>query len=304
MSISSLSNEALVEELKKLRRIERETSADILLYLSEIDRRQFYRDLGYSSLFSFCREALGYSEGGAQRRILAARALKDNPEIYKLLREGKVSLCSVANVSKVIGPGNKESILSEIQGKSKLEVQKIAASYQGPVFVKKKETIKVLSVIDALPLFQETTPETCYTVTLQVDDEFMALVDKAKASIGPQPMSEVLRRTLKAFVTKKFRKSRRPLKRSRYIPQSIRADVYNRDNHQCAFVSGSGHRCQETHGLQIDHIIPFSKGGSNTASNLRLLCRAHNQLLAEKLLGKEFMRSKRKSPPPVAVHQE
>lgn len=34
--------------------------------------------------------------------------------------------------------------------------------------------------------------------------------------------------------------------------------------------------CAETENLQVDHIVPLSKGGSNHVANLQLLCQYHN----------------------------
>jgi 5-methylcytosine-specific restriction enzyme A len=62
-------------------------------------------------------------------------------------------------------------------------------------------------------------------------------------------------------------------KRSRSIPTSVRVDVLKKDNCRCVFC---GATAQETQ-LQIDHIIPFSKGGSNDLSNLQTLCRECNR---------------------------
>jgi len=82
-----------------------------------------------------------------------------------------------------------------------------------------------------------------------------------------------------------------------YIPSAIREEVAKRDNEQCAFVSEDGKRCESKHALEFDHIVPVAKGGATKADNLRLLCRAHNQLEADRKLGKSFMSSKRQRRP-------
>jgi hypothetical protein len=58
-------------------------------------------------------------------------------------------------------------------------------------------------------------------------------------------------------------------------------------------VSEDGTLCPETRGLEWDHIVPVARSGDSRASNIRLRCRAHNQLEAEKAFGKQFMQSKR-----------
>ena len=69
----------------------------------------------------------------------------------------------------------------------------------------------------------------------------------------------------------------KPVKSSRYIPALIRQYVWKRDQGCCQYVDKeTGKICQSTFAIQIDHIHPFSLGGSNEAANLRLLCRAHN----------------------------
>jgi len=55
----------------------------------------------------------------------------------------------------------------------------------------------------------------------------------------------------------------------------------------------SGQRCPERKGLQFDHELEVARGGEASASNIRLLCPAHNQHAAERTFGSEFMRHKR-----------
>jgi hypothetical protein len=53
--------------------------------------------------------------------------------------------------------------------------------------------------------------------------------------------------------------------RSRAIPAAVKEEVWARDNGRCA-------ECGAAEDLHYDHEIPLSKGGANTAQNIRLLC--------------------------------
>jgi 5-methylcytosine-specific restriction endonuclease McrA len=77
--------------------------------------------------------------------------------------------------------------------------------------------------------------------------------------------------------------------KSRHIPKAIRDQVYARDGGRCTFVGKDGRRCNCRWELEIDHIIPFARGGDKSPENLRLLCRRHNMIEAERVYGKELM---------------
>lgn len=57
--------------------------------------------------------------------------------------------------------------------------------------------------------------------------------------------------------------------RSRHISESVRHEVWRRDQGRCC-------ECGSKENIEFDHIIPFSKGGSNTARNIQLLCESCN----------------------------
>ncbi|TAF53678.1 MAG: HNH endonuclease [Oscillatoriales cyanobacterium] len=60
----------------------------------------------------------------------------------------------------------------------------------------------------------------------------------------------------------------KPTPRARLSPD-VRQYVLNRDRHQCQ-------SCGQSINLQIDHIIPLARGGSNDLSNLQTLCQTCN----------------------------
>jgi 5-methylcytosine-specific restriction endonuclease McrA len=67
----------------------------------------------------------------------------------------------------------------------------------------------------------------------------------------------------------------------RHVPNEVRRRVVERDGGCCTFIGTDGHRCSSRAFLQLHHEIAFAHGGGETFDNLRLLCAAHNRLLAE-----------------------
>ena len=56
----------------------------------------------------------------------------------------------------------------------------------------------------------------------------------------------------------------------RYFPPQVKISVWRRDEGKCV-------KCGSQEKLEYDHIIPVSKGGSNTERNIQLLCEKCNR---------------------------
>lgn len=64
--------------------------------------------------------------------------------------------------------------------------------------------------------------------------------------------------------------------RIRFISDEVKEFVWRRDRAKCV-------KCGSQNNLEFDHIIPFSKGGSNTARNIQLLCERCNRAKKDRI---------------------
>lgn len=81
--------------------------------------------------------------------------------------------------------------------------------------------------------------------------------------------------TYLAYFSKMFKLLESQIKREP-IPQNVQDRIWNRDGGTCV-------KCGSNKNLEFDHIIPFSKGGSNTYRNLQLLCQTCNRSKSNKI---------------------
>jgi len=168
------------------------------------------------------------------------------------------------------------------------------------------------------PLKQTQILKKKFKLEFAVDPECLKKIEEAKVLLSKKypegvPLGTLLEEALDAYLNKQSperkkkrrekrkakqqskKKEKQPghhtnTKRSRHIPQAVQDEVYARDKGCCTFVGPDGMRCNSTWNLEIDHIIPFAKGGANTISNLRLLCAKHYNFEAERVYGRQFIK--------------
>jgi hypothetical protein len=126
------------------------------------------------------------------------------------------------------------------------------------------------------------------------DGDLARIVELAVDLLVDKTMKQKFAQTRAAKKPRAIKQARQRRKvRSRYIPRAVVREVHERDAGQCTFVSSDGRRCSERAFLEFHHHdIPYAKGSEATAANIRLVCRGHNALFAERDFGRTFMRSK------------
>jgi 5-methylcytosine-specific restriction endonuclease McrA len=151
------------------------------------------------------------------------------------------------------------------------------------------------------------------TVSQETHDKLRHAQSLLAHAVPSGELAEVLDRALDALIAKLERQkfaatdkpgTARPSSNPRHIPAHVRRAVRKRDDTRCTYVSADGHRCEARKLLEYDHEVPLARGGMTCVANVRLRCRAHNQLEAERTFGAGFMEEKRGLPAPSQAEQQ
>lgn len=280
-----MNDDKLLAETSELVAREREISVRVILNFIEIEKRSLFAQRGFSSIWEMATKFFGYSEGAAYRRVAASRFLRDLPDAEKLLLSGKLSLTVAAQAQTFVERTkmSKDKVLEHVVGKSSREAER-ALLELAPETLPRESVRPVTSEHSELRLVIHNALkeklDQLKGLLSHVDPRmtYVSLVDHL-ADIGLKKHDPAQRRRRKAPSA--------PKSDRRDIPKGLKTQVWQRDNGQCTFTDPiSGRRCESRHFLEVDHIYPWALGGAHELSNLRLLCRTHNQLCAEAFFGK------------------
>lgn len=310
--LSKLPDLEVLSRLERLVKSERKIMHLILWHVLEVDTRKLFLLRGYNSLYAYLNQHLGYSESSAYERMQAARVLKIVPEVSEKLEDGSLNLTQLVKVEKSIKQEKKlgkpvtlektKKLLSKLENKTGYETQKIIATEmnQAPVTNQKITPQKDGSVRIEFTLSAEQNEILKKAQNLHShvipDNNLADLITKlAKDSIqkveGKKPKSEPKNKSQKEELNET-----QPMMPSfglepesesnqrKYIPAKVKRVLFQRAGHACEYVQPeTNKRCDSCYQLQIDHIIPVAKGGTNEFHNLRALCGVHNRAEAERM---------------------
>src|SRR6187431_3090312 len=99
-----LGNTELLAGLSELVQQSNVLTARVVAHLVELEKRLLHLELGFSSLFAYCVEALGMSEGSAGRRVTAVRVCRRFPEAFERVARGELHLCALCALAPHLNP--------------------------------------------------------------------------------------------------------------------------------------------------------------------------------------------------------
>ncbi len=106
---------------------DRSCTADLLVYIGEIDRRKLYLEHAYPSMFAFCTKRFRMSEAVAAKRIRAGRAACAFPCILGMVRRGELHLSGVHQLAGHLTEENHREVLRRAKHRSMREIDVLIA---------------------------------------------------------------------------------------------------------------------------------------------------------------------------------
>jgi hypothetical protein len=103
----------------------------------------------------------------------------------------------------------------------------------------------------------------------ELEDTISYILAIKSANPLPSIRADQMQRTPTTKAARDFPTPDEPKTRREAIPRSVQREVWQRDGGRCV-------ECSSRELLCFDHIVPFSRGGSNTVRNIQLLCERCN----------------------------
>jgi len=324
--LHELSDERLLGSLRELLAAEGRSEARIVAHLAEVDARRIHLKAAAPSLFEYCQKQLGLSDNQAYYRIAAARVAQRFPVLFELLERRAIHLTNIAPLAKHLTAENHLELLGEAGRLSKRELLRwLARRYPQPEVsshicklpgseLAARRLVPHGGAVSAGPTGSlEPRSEGLYRLQLNTPERVKAKLELARdlmSHANPSgDLALVVERGLDLLIAQlqkaRFGQTSRPARTKRvelehqaedfdrsksssrrHVPRETRRRLVERDGSCCSFVGDDGTRCTARAFLEVDHRQPWARGGSDELENLRWLCRAHNQLQAERDFGK------------------
>jgi hypothetical protein len=266
-----MNNQEIHQQLITLTQLERKTLAEILELLRLNFKRKVFAKMGYSHLTKYMIKELGYSESAAWRRWNALKITEEMPEAKKLLESGALNLSTVTKLSmhmKGASVEEKRKALNLIKNKTIAESEKSLFELTG------RSTAKQESL--------QRTSENTQRLSVILFDQTIDKMNRLKQLMQKTQTADVLNYALDCAlksVTARPVKVAKSSSVARVARGNLRQQVLKRDSHVCQYPG-----CDEKKYLQLDHRIPFSKGGITTFENMMVLCSTHNRFKSSNFL--------------------
>lgn len=287
MNLKQLSLVELDVRMKTLVQKERDLLHEVLLTIKEIDSRKTYLELGFGSLFDYLTQGIGYSEGSTQRRIDAARLLKELPQIADRIQTGEIKLNQISLLQKAarevfktqsvkVSAQDKLDLLTTLSTKNHSESQKeIAAYFDLPVVEQTKQKMQANESVRIE-----------FTLSKEAFEKLKQAQEHMSHSVPNQDLAMFLEHICDKIIKHKTStRNSAATVAAKTLSTSLKKKVVSQDK-CCQYKSPiTGKLCGNKWFHQVDHKQSLWAEGKNEIKNLQVLCAQHNKLKYRKEAG-------------------
>lgn len=278
MNFTKLSTAELQHVIVGVMKTENLLQAKILAIMCEAERRKVYSALQCESLYHFLTEKLQIEKEYAYGLSRAVRVARDLPETIDKVAAGVMSLGDLKKFERFW----KKNRIECVEKKSVMirDFENLNSCERLSYFTSLHEHAG--PPMDLIKLYNSDYKRLYLSLTHQTVDK----IHKVKNLIYPkgagnfESMLSFMADTTLEKVDRLERKDKsyKEGTYSRHIPEALKNAVWKRAQGKCENCSGE-------FSLEVDHAIPFARGGTNDLWNLRLLCRNCNQRASFEVFG-------------------
>ena len=330
--LKSLSDDELLRRLSDVLKQSRRIESVLVAHIAEVDVRRLFAREASPSMFQYCIDELHLSKAEAYLRIGVARASRRHPMLLTMLGDGRLHLSGIVELAPHLTDANCDEVLARATHKTKAAIKELVAEIAPkpdvPSVVRKLPKRKAKSTSQpknelrpdgvtsptpapeapVKPAVVEPLAASRYKVMFTASGELRDKLERLTALMPGNDLASIVEAAvtekLERLEVKRFGKTKKPRKSLedadtspgvRGIAAPVRRFVWERDSGRCTFVAGHGRRCTARDGLHFHHDEPYGVGGDRSSKNVRLLCKTHNDYMAELDYGKEKMDQYRRS---------
>jgi hypothetical protein len=127
-TLTHLEDHELVSNLKSLLARSHGITAAILAHIAEVEARRIHLGAGYPSMHAYCVHELGLSDDAANKRIHAARAARQHPELFSAVSDGRLHLTAVNLLASYLTTVNADDLIAAATRRTRREIEELLAA--------------------------------------------------------------------------------------------------------------------------------------------------------------------------------
>jgi hypothetical protein len=297
----------LDQELATKLTSERAHTIETILLIAEIEQRQTFVELGFSSTWDYLRRIHHQSDTMIHYRLGCARAVNRFPQVLEPLRDGRLCMTTLAELMRAMTEDNCDELLNRALGKSSREAKRIVAA-EKPKHVPQREVRRSLVAPQVTQsVGSEVLTESLTRMYFTVDREYDELEKEVRAALSHKMPRASLLDLIKEGYRAAIRESKKrkgivdkpratKIAKQGKISQSVKRIVEKRDSGRCQWRSEDGGICGSTYRVEFHHIQDRAKGGEGTPENIIQLCEKHHLFATEIAWGADKIEQFRKRP--------